>query len=849
MASTNPDPTTLGSSADIFSGSYTLPQIRSLHKSLHVQIEEKSTRLRTQVGGSYRQLLGTADTIVHMRDENEQVQDLLGRMGGRCGRSIISSKVTGLAKFVAAREQTSGTTRESARLKLLECCRLTAGRILQGGGGIADLQMDKGERLVMATKVFVISRLLVKSLKEGRPLERAQQAVDAIGKSLDSLRRRLQRTMERLLEEVDENAEIDDVVKALCAYSLANSSGAKHAISHFIRVRQRAMETALDMDHEERTTTTATTITTGQDVVRSLRLYTKTILDVQALVPRKLSQALSSLKSQPLLADTSLRTIEGLRLDICRRWCSEEMQDFTPFITHDDLDSNQAREMLASFAEKGAKLVVSGLERTLHHMLDFNSIIDLRTQVLQLWIRDGGRARGFDPQDMQDALRETFNSRLVVVVEAKAAKLRLVGSEISATLQGWQDGVSDYNKGLWDDDGYEAALSNGAVPFLEEVVSRLHGRNDAVSKASHSYASWFHIIGDVKAVVDQLRKQRWDNDYDEIEDEETMEARQESLSREDPRKLQDTLGETLDASFAALEKHIQQLWDQHSEHTSSGAMAIYLIRVVRDIRAQLPDRPAVKSFGMSMVPGWHSRVAALAWRPAAATFISKGLSDKSVVMKPLWEGQPLLPGQPSPSVSHLLRDLSLAMTDLGVDLWTPAATGTLKQQLGESLCEAWRKELKGILSIDGEEEMKKHGEEEDTEDTEDTEDKEEGEEGEEGEQGDRNEEDQGEEDDQDQDKDASKSDKLDDQRKEGPAEPNETSPTDKVHDICTQWLFDVSLLQCCIGKTQGDTASHYAELAEQLAQQSGLDEPARKKVTKMAGNYWRRINLLFGLVA
>ncbi|CCE27019.1 uncharacterized protein CPUR_00491 [Claviceps purpurea 20.1] len=830
MASTNPDPTTLGSSADIFSGSYTLPQIRSLHKSLHVQIEEKSTRLRTQVGGSYRQLLGTADTIVHMRGENEQVQDLLGRMGGRCGRSIISSKATGLAKFVAAREQTSGTTRETARLKLLECCRLTAGRILQGGGGVADLQMDKGERLVMATKIFVISRLLVKSLKEGRPSERAQQAVDAMGKSLDSLRRRLQRTMERLLEEVDEDADIDDVVKALCAYSLANSSGAKHAISHFIRVRQRAMETTLDMDHEERTTATATT---GQDVVRSLRLYTKTILDVQALVPRKLSQALSSLKSQPLLADTYLRTIEGLRLDICRRWCSEEMQDFTPFIPHDDLDSNQAREMLASFAEKGAKVVVSGLERTLHHMLDFNSIIDLRTQMLQLWIRDGGRARGFDTQDMQDALRETFNARLVAVVEAKAAKLRLVGSEISATLQGWQDGVSDYNKGLWDDDGYDAALSNGAVPFLEEVVSRLHGRNDAVSKASHSYASWFHIIGDVKAVVEQLRKQRWDNDYDEIEDEETMETRQEALSREDPRKLQDTLDETLDASFAALEKHIQQLWDQHSEHTSSGAMAIYLIRVVRDIRAHLPDRPAVKSFGMSMVPGWHSRVAALAWRPAAATFISKGLSDKSVVMKPLWEGQPLLPGQPSPSVSHLLRDLSLAMTDLGVDLWTPAATGTLKKQLGESLCEAWRKELEDVLSMDGEGDTRKQVEEEDTEDKE---------KGEEGEQGDRH-----------QDKDASKrnkpNDKPNDQRKEEPAEPNETSPTGKVHDICTQWLFDVSLLQCCIGKTQGDTASHYAELAEQLAQQSGLDEPARKKVAKMAGNYWRRINLLFGLVA
>ena len=86
-----PDLSTLTSSAQIFSSNYTLPQIRAIHKSLHVEIDEKASRLRTQVGSSYRDLLGTADTIVQMRKDNDAVQGVLGRMGGRCGRGVVGS--------------------------------------------------------------------------------------------------------------------------------------------------------------------------------------------------------------------------------------------------------------------------------------------------------------------------------------------------------------------------------------------------------------------------------------------------------------------------------------------------------------------------------------------------------------------------------------------------------------------------------------------------------------------------------------------------------------------------------------------------------------------------------------
>ncbi|PNY29340.1 Conserved oligomeric Golgi complex subunit 1 [Tolypocladium capitatum] len=775
MAST-PDLSTLTSSAQIFSASRTLPQIRSIHKSLHVQIEEKSNRLRTQVGSSYRELLGTADTIVQMRGDNDRVQDLLGKVGGRCGRAIVASKTTGMADFVA-RERNMDLGK-AARLRLLDCCGLMVGRILKGQSGL-DEGAKRGDRLVLATKVWVLGRLLIKSFEEEAPDEDVKRHVETARKTQGTLRRRLLSGVKKVLEKADESTERDGVLKALCAYSLVTSSGARDVLRHFRSVRGEAMALAFDLEDGERATTT-------EDVVRSLKLYTRTLLDVQALVPAKLSPALAGLKSHPLLADTSLKRLEGLRLDVYGRWCSEEIRYFTPFIRHDDLDGRQARDMLTRWAKEGGELLLRGLRKTLEQMADFKSIMELRTRVLTLWIRDGGRARGFDPLEMQGDLRDAINARMLAVLETKVTKLRLVGSEVRATLEGWQEGVTDKHPGLWDEDGYDTALSNGAAPFVQEVVSRLYGRGDAVSKAIRSYNSWFRVIDDVKDVVERLRKQRWDNDYDEVEDEETIEARQQALSKDDPRMLQERLDTTLDKSFTELEEQLGKLWEEKAEGPTSGSMAMYLIRILRDIRSQLPERSAIEGFGLATVPSLHSSVAVHVATPAMDDFAATALSDRKVPGKPLWEGEPPLPNQPSPGIFQFLQTLSLSMTDAGVDLWTAAAVAAMKKHVCRQLDEAWRQEL-SVLSAR----------------------------------------------------------ETTDEDKQG------TLPTaEQMRDLCVQWLFDVSFLQCCVGNISGTPSGTLKSLEDGIYKHTGLDDKtSRQRVGKASQDYWQRASLLFGLLA
>lgn len=813
------DTSKLTSSAQIFSPNNTLPQIRAIHKSLHVAIEEKSTRLRTQVGSSYRDLLGTADTIVHMRDDNDVVQELLGKMGGRCGRAVISAKATGLANFVA--KENKYATSIAARLRLLDACVLVVGRILKGSGGLGD-NVKKGDRLVLSTKVLVLSRLLIKSLSDDATDTSSRQAIETARASVSKLRRRLLRNVEKVFERAGDETEREDVQKALCAYSLATSSGARDVLRHFLHVRAEAMGLAFEAEENNRKRS-------ADDVVQSLRLYSRTLLDVQALVPGRLSLALSGLKSHPLLADPGLKQLEGLRLDIYERWCDEEIQYFTPFVRHDDLDGSQAREMLAAWSEKGSEVLLDGLKKTLNTMSEFKSIMELRTNVLELWIRDGGKARGIDPSEMQDSLREAINSRMLEVLDTKVSKLRLVGSEVSASLGRWKDGITDEHVSIWNEEGYDEALAGGAAPFVQEVVSRFYGRNDAVSKAAHSYKSWYHVIDDVKEVVEQLRRQRWDNDYDEIEDEETIEARQKLLSKDDPQMLQERLDATLDKSFKELEDQIQSLWDERAESSRNGKVAMYFLRVLRDIRHQLPERPSIKSFGLKAVPSMHEKVAVAVSQPTLEEFSTQGLSQRVVVGRPLWDGEPALPNQPSPEIFQFLRSLSLSMSDEGADLWTKAAVSVLKKHLTEQLCKMWEAAVVEN-SVDNKEDVKDEKsnevdakEEKDDDDTEDE---------------------NAEETDE---KKASAEEELP-KPEDATEEQKPGLSAEQKTDVFTQWLFDIALLRRCIGNTES-AGSSFQNLEDNVYRHSKLDEAAKHRILKSANDFWQRASLLFGLLA
>lgn len=792
-----PDISKWESSAEIFSGTHTLPQIRAINTLLKNSIDEKASRLRTQVGSSYRELLGTADAIVRMRQDNKDVQHLLAAMGSQCGRAVVTDKADNFKKFSSQQEKTQAST--AARSRLLDNCTLSVDRVLRGSAGMAD-GATVGDRLILAAKLLILGRLLVGSLQEDAQTTREKKTVDGAKKLLENLRWRLRRGIDKVLEKPSEDEDRDNILKALCARSIASSSGAKDALRYLLDVRGKSLKAAFEHEDSERAKT-------QDSAVHALKLYIRTILDVQALLPNTLPQALSRLKQTRLLADPTLKSLDCLRLDLYEKWCSEEIRFHTPFVRHDDLDGKMAKDALSKWAEGGSQECIAGLKATTEATVDFKAMVELRSAILELWIRNGAKAKGFDPQDMQDDIRETINARLLSMLESKALKLRLVGSEISATLESWIAGTTDKHNHLWDNNGYEESLDQGAAPFLQDVIARLYGRNNAVSKAVHSYLAWFNGTDEVRSVVADLKTQRWDNDYDEVEDEDTIASRQQVLSKDDPALLENKLDGALDQAYKSLEAQLQELWQLHSDEKNTECIATYLVRVIRDLRTKLPERTAVSKFGLSIVPLLHEKIAADVIAAGTRHFVSTGLKNRIVECRPLWDGEPALPNQPSPDVFNMLHQMSLKMSDLGVDLWTPAAKKTLKERLASALATAWMGELSSLAEDKGSDPVET----------------------------DKNTEESGRE---------KKETEAD--AEESPKEQMESTNADtevNVAELCTQWLFDVSLLQQLL-----DAEDAFRPLADAAYSQSVLNDDAqRKRIVKSANAYWQRISMLFGL--
>ncbi|KAI1398457.1 hypothetical protein F4819DRAFT_33637 [Hypoxylon fuscum] len=801
-----PDTSTFTSSAQVFTA-HTLPQIRAIHKSLHVQIDEKSARLRTQVGNSYRELLGTADSIVRMREDMLATQDVLGRMGGMCGRTVVGAKISGLGKFRGG-EDAEVNMSQVARVKLLNACGLAVGKLLKGG------PEGRGDRLVLAAKVLVLKRLLVSSFGTiDNTEEGIRAAVEGARKSLNSLRRRLLRAVEKVLEKIGDEVDRNDILKALTAYSLASSSGARDVLRHFLSVRAEAMTYEFDLEAHEKERG-------AQNVLKGLDLYTRTLLDVQFLVPSKLSDALLRLKKQHLLADESIQGLEGLRLDIYEKWCGDEIQYFTPFIRHDDLDGKQAKEMLTSWAKKGGETLLQGLQGTLEHVPEFKTIVDLRTSILQHWIRDGGKARGFDPSVMLNGLRHVIDERLLQILEAKVAKLKLVGSEVTATLEAWQPGTTDQCRSLWDEEMLDMDVSGGPNRVTREITSRLYGRNDAVARVVTSYESWHHLVDSVGDLINQLKRQRWDNDVEEIEDEEVIAERQELLSKDDPELLQKKLDETVEEAFSGLNEHISTAWTSRLDSIDNGPIAMYILRVLRDIRGRLPKLEGISSFGLESVPSLHEKLAAHVSVSPLEEFVSTTLTRRRVVGRALWEGEPALPAQPSPGTFKLLRSLILSMGNAGLDLWTPTAVKVLKQTFSKQLAEVWRKELNSEV-VDGDETT--GGGENAAEEKTSTENKTSTEE-------------------------ESNSTETTGIVEDTPGNEEIPQQNSENKDIFIQWLYDIHLLQQCLG-AEVSSEETFKAFVEDVFKKTGLESSAKDRLTKASQDYWKRTSLLFGLLA
>ncbi|KAL8708729.1 MAG: hypothetical protein Q9220_006455 [cf. Caloplaca sp. 1 TL-2023] len=690
MAAEAPDPKTLGSWEDAFQ--YPVAAVRGMEKQLRNDINSNREKLRSLVGASYRDLLGTAESIIEMNGQMQEVESYLGQMGMRCNSRLLEKKATNLRVWSDATKaqgtlnsclQSEGdwlltgvsADREryalASQLAVLRGCPDAISRLLKTGGST-----------LLAAKVLVISRLLHKKLSQ-RP--EPFPYLEVLRDRLAALRRRFLAKIDRRLRSL--GASEPALVEAMCAFSLATSSPPTDVLSHFHHVRQIAISKAAQIVNDD------------DGIFTSLRLLVKTLKDCQAVFPGQLARALEQLKASPLLQGADLRSLQELNLDIHQRWLGADINHFTPYVRPDELQKVEVMEVLKKWARNAFSSFLRDLTRKVEDIEDPAIIVYLRQAMIELWLSNQRLSMGVRPSEILEGIRDAFNDRLATLIHVQAGKLSAVASTIEKLLADWKPGISDACPSMWDETITTMDTASGGKALREALSVRAHGRGQPVDIVSATYRIWLNHIHDLEDMIKTLRDKKWVDEVDDMEDEDDMlENKQTLLSGDDPRFLNDTLKDDLESGFlklyGSLHRQAQYLRasdDYNDDGVTAAHQSAFLLRVWRDITNNLPPTytARIDTETDDLLPLLYHRIsAAVCLRPLLRCDKRIATSQRHLRLESrvLWEGEAThLPVLPSPWSFRLLYDVIKLMTVYGTNIWTLQATRVLKKRLREGL--------------------------------------------------------------------------------------------------------------------------------------------------------------------
>lgn len=529
-----------------------------------------------------------------------------------------------------------------------------------------------GDMVLLAAKVLVISRLLHKKLSQ-RP--KPPPYLDILRNRLANLRRKLLDKIDRRFQSLELTGTA--LIEAMCAFSLATSSSATDVLRHFHHIRLEAMA------HQGQKNDNS-----GQDSCQALKVYIKTLKDTKTYLPGQLATALQNLKSLPLFKSRDLQSLVELNLEAHEQWISDDIKMFTPYVRYDDLHKSEASRSLKEWAEHASASFFVGLRNKIKFVDDFAVIMKLRTQLLRLWLSNSQHSLGVEMSVVLDGIRNTINARCIWLIEAQTKSLENIAVTAGKKIQLLQKSRPNLCASLWDSSITSMDIIDGGQAFTNALLDRTTGRNEALVAISVDYRTWLERIENIEEMIIAMRKTRWEDVADETDANDDLLEKQVLLSEEDPQLLQDKLGDCLHESFSFFSNSVQTMASKISE-PDGGPQAVYLLRIWREIRRNLPSTfQNDQHLGLDSINTLHDILATSALYTPLQTCekrLKKSLHGTTLLGRPLWEGTPELPVLPSSWTFRLLTELISSMTGLGVDIWSPRATNVLKGKLKDQL--------------------------------------------------------------------------------------------------------------------------------------------------------------------
>ncbi|KAL4898594.1 hypothetical protein BDV59DRAFT_167184 [Aspergillus ambiguus] len=659
MASDGPDPQSLKSWHDAFQ--YPIPTVRRVEQELRRDLASNKEKLRSLVGTRYRELVGTAETIVSMNREMQEVDSTLGDIGRRCNPRLMEKKYTHYNQIKGDVDEKDAEKRTlGAQLALLHRCTTSISRLLR-----------RRSSLLLVAKLLVMSRLLFNTLSKQTPVP---PFVEGLRNQLASLRQTLLNRINKRLSASASTA--DDIIEALAAYCLATSSSSDDAIQHFHKQRLGVIERKSKLNDP-----------TGENVLNALRLYIRTLQSTKVLLSRRLSDVLNKLKLRPLLTDPDIRSLDDLGLDVLGRWVAADVSNFTPWIKLSELSKSDADKVIKQWSKQAFDRFAEGCRTSLKGWEGFSELLSLRQKTLELWLCSWSSTRTHSPLQVLEGLRTTFNERLTQILSDQAQSLEQFGQDVASVVSGWDKRQHAAGRSLWDNDLMSLDYSNGAGAFKLAIVDSLLGRDEDTSSALKKYEAWLSTVEKFRVDIDELRRIRW-TDILEGEDEDTDVDVPATLNEDDIRLLADALQSAVREAYRTLQSSFKETFGTFSDSDRS-SQAAFMLKLVRLVRQDLPTAYVDKDFLFSEDIVLHLQkllaTGVSAQISSVRSLIKVDNAAERVPGRTLWEGDPELPVQPSPATFKFLRRLVGYMDQYGPGLWDASTVQVLKLSLQDEV--------------------------------------------------------------------------------------------------------------------------------------------------------------------
>ncbi|KAJ5887672.1 hypothetical protein N7495_007713 [Penicillium taxi] len=332
-----------------------------------------------------------------------------------------------------------------------------------------------------------------------------------------------------------------------------------------------------------------------ENIPRALRLFIRTLQTSKTLRSRQLSDVLSELKSRAILSDPEIRSLDGLEIEVLGRWAAPEVNNFTPWIKLSELSRTEGVDSIKQWSKQAFEKFCEACQKALSHSNDFSEILSLRAETLELWLSSWGSTITHSSEDILQRLRNIFNDNLKRVLVTQVKAISEISNLISSMILDWDTAEHCSIGSLWDSDLISAGYSNGALSFKQTVTDCLLGRNDDVSIVLRKYQYWLASIKETKESIDSLRSLKWTDVLVGSEAEDEDIDIVSILNNDDPSILSKAIHASIRQAFDSLQGSFSAA-SKVCRTSHSSQKATFLLRLIRLIRRQIPAGFVAKDF-------------------------------------------------------------------------------------------------------------------------------------------------------------------------------------------------------------------------------------------------------------